>query len=72
MQLEVSIFLLLLVLDPPKLNDIFHTEVAEVVFHCHYHSVLCFLVLEELCESTENFFLQGAFVHLGAFMEAGG
>ena len=71
-QLEVPVFLLLLVLDAPKLYDVFHADITEMVFHCHYHSVLSFLVLEELCESVEHFFLQGAFVDLGAFMEAGG
>ena len=71
-QLEVPVFLLLLVLDAPKLYDVFHADVTEMVFHCHYHAVLCFLLLEELCESLENFFLQGPFIDLRAFMQAGG
>ena len=47
-QLEVPVFLLLLVLDAPKLYDVFHADITEMVFHCHYHAVLCFLLLEEL------------------------
>ena len=45
-QLEVPVFLLLLVLHAPKLDDVFHADVTQMVFHCHYHTVLCFLLLE--------------------------